>query len=46
MKLAIAGAGVAGSYLSRMLTNYGYEVKVFEWSSKENHWGVCAWGAS
>ena len=46
MRIAIAGAGVAGSYLGSMLTKRGHDVKVFESSSKDNHWPVCAWGAS
>ena len=46
MKFAIAGAGVAGSYLGRMLTIYGHQVEIFESYKKESHWPVCAWGAS
>ena len=46
MKIAIAGAGVCGSYLGHVLTEYGHDVEVFESSKKENHWAVCAWGAS
>jgi len=46
MKFAIAGAGVAGSYLSNMLLKRGHQVEVFESSKLENHWPVCAWGAS
>jgi flavin-dependent dehydrogenase len=46
MRFAIAGAGVAGSYLSNMLQRRGHEVEIFEASKKENHWPVCAWGAS
>jgi flavin-dependent dehydrogenase len=46
MKIAVAGAGVAGSYLGHLLQKRGHEVEVFESSTKENHWAVCAWGAS
>jgi flavin-dependent dehydrogenase len=46
VKIAIAGAGVAGSYLACMLTKYGYDIEVFESSKKENHWPICAWGTS
>ena len=45
MHFAIAGAGVAGSYLGRMLQR-DHEVEIFEASKKESHWPVCAWGAS
>ena len=46
MKIAIAGAGVAGSYLGFMLQKGGHDVTIFESSKKQNHWAVCAWGAS
>jgi flavin-dependent dehydrogenase len=46
LRFAIAGAGVAGSYLGNMLQRRGHEVQVFESSRPENHWPVCAWGAS
>ncbi|MFZ0328772.1 MAG: NAD(P)/FAD-dependent oxidoreductase [Nitrososphaeraceae archaeon] len=46
MKIAIAGAGVAGSYLGCLLNRMGHDVNIFEASKKENHWPVCAWGAS
>lgn len=46
MKIAIAGAGVAGSYLGCMLQKKGHEVEVFEASKKADHWSVCAWGGS
>jgi flavin-dependent dehydrogenase len=46
MNIAIAGAGVAGSYLGRLLRKRGHDVKIFESSKKENYWPVCAWGAS
>jgi flavin-dependent dehydrogenase len=46
MNIAVVGAGVAGSYLSRMLQDTGHRVKVFESSRIDSHWPVCAWGAS
>lgn len=46
MNFAIAGAGVAGSYLGNMLQKRGHTVEIFEASKKEHHWPVCAWGAS
>src|SRR5688572_20406184 len=46
MHFAIAGAGVAGSYLGNMLQKRGHNVEIFESSRKEHHWPVCAWGAS
>lgn len=46
MNIAVVGAGVAGSYLSRMLQDRGHRVKVFESSRIDSHWPVCAWGAS
>src|SRR5215211_2769910 len=46
MKIAIAGAGVAGSYLGFMLQKVGHDVTIFESSKQETHWAVCAWGAS
>lgn len=46
MKFAIAGAGVAGSYLGSMLQAQGHQVELFEASSPKDHWPVCAWGAS
>jgi flavin-dependent dehydrogenase len=46
LNFAIAGAGVAGSYLGNMLQKRGHDVEIFEASSKEQHWPVCAWGAS
>jgi flavin-dependent dehydrogenase len=45
MKIAIVGAGVSGSYLGRLLQKHGHEIEIFESSSKENRWAVCAWGA-
>lgn len=46
MRFAIAGAGVAGSYLGSMLQTRGHEVEIFESSRPQDHWPVCAWGAS
>jgi flavin-dependent dehydrogenase len=46
LKIAIAGAGVAGSYLGCLLKSIGHDVNIFEASKEENHWPVCAWGAS
>ena len=46
MKLAIVGAGVAGSYLGKRLQADGHQIEIFESSKKESHWPVCAWGAS
>jgi flavin-dependent dehydrogenase len=46
MKIALAGAGVVGSYLGNMLQRRGHDIEIFEASKKENHWPVCAWGAS
>ena len=46
MRFAIAGAGVAGSYLANMLVRRGHDVQVFEASKPDDHWPVCAWGAS
>ena len=46
MNIAIAGAGVAGSYLGNMLQKRGHDVNIFEASKEDLHWPVCAWGAS
>jgi flavin-dependent dehydrogenase len=46
MRIAVVGAGVAGSYLGHMIHKRGHDVEIFEASSKESHWAVCAWGAS
>ncbi|HEX2557114.1 MAG TPA: hypothetical protein VHK86_02225 [Nitrososphaera sp.] len=46
MRFALAGAGVVGSYLGNLLQKRGHDVEIFEASKKENHWPVCAWGAS
>jgi flavin-dependent dehydrogenase len=46
MNFAIAGAGVAGSYLGNMLQKRGHDVDIFEAYKKDHHWPVCAWGAS
>ncbi len=44
MKIAIIGAGVSGAFLARMLDEH--QVEVFEGYPKEEHFPVCAWGAS
>jgi flavin-dependent dehydrogenase len=46
MRIAIAGAGVAGSYLACMISKMGHEVEVYETSDKGAHWPICAWGGS
>src|SRR5690349_12465306 len=46
MHFAIVGAGVAGSYLGNMLDRSAHRVEVFEGSTQQSHWPVCAWGAS
>jgi flavin-dependent dehydrogenase len=46
MNIAVVGAGVAGCYLGKMLHEKGHDVQVFESSHTDNHWPVCAWGAS
>lgn len=46
MRFAIVGAGVAGSFLACALSQKGNDVEVFEWYPKEQHFPVCAWGAS
>ena len=46
MRIAIAGVGVAGSYLGNMLQAMDHKVDLFESSRPEDHWPVCAWGAS
>ncbi len=45
MKFAIIGAGVAGAFLGNIL-NRDHNVEIFEMSNKDNHFPVCAWGAS
>jgi flavin-dependent dehydrogenase len=46
VRIAIVGAGVAGSYLGNRLHSRGHEVEIFEGSKSQDHWPVCAWGAS
>lgn len=46
MRIAIAGAGVAGSYLACMISKMGHEVEVYETNDRQAHWPVCAWGGS
>ena len=38
MNIAIAGAGVAGSYLGHLLQKRGHNVEIFESSNRKNHW--------
>lgn len=47
MKIAIAGAGVTGSYLYRLLARRGDEVRLFE-KGPDTRCGIssCAWGTS
>jgi flavin-dependent dehydrogenase len=45
MKIAIAGAGVAGSYLMNRLPNE-YKTECFEMRPEDKWWTVCAWGTS
>ncbi len=45
MRIAIIGAGVAGSFLASIL-NREHNVEVFESSKREEHFPVCAWGTS
>jgi flavin-dependent dehydrogenase len=44
LKIAIVGAGVAGSYLLNRLD--GHEVECFEMRTQEKWYTVCAWGTS
>ena len=44
MKIAIVGAGVAGSYLLNRLD--GHEVECFEMRPQDKWYTVCAWGTS
>jgi flavin-dependent dehydrogenase len=48
MRLAIAGAGITGAYLYRVLRNAGYEVDLFERRRRRTRCGLkpCAWGTS
>jgi len=46
LNIAIAGAGVAGSFLGKMIKERGHNVEIFEASNEETHWPICAWGAS
>jgi len=47
MRIAIAGLGIAGSYLYRLLSKEGYHADVYE-IRKNTHCGLhpCAWGTS
>ncbi len=44
MKVAVAGAGPAGSYLARRLHGAGFEVHLFERQAREGFRCACAWG--
>ena len=44
MRIAVVGAGVAGSYLLNRLD--GHEVECFEMRQQEKWYTVCAWGTS
>lgn len=46
MNIAIIGAGVAGSYIGKMLHNTNHNITIFEANKQNSHWPVCAWGAS
>src|ERR687892_431000 len=46
MRIAIVGAGVAGSYLANMTSKMGHEIQVYETNDEEAHWPICAWGGS
>jgi flavin-dependent dehydrogenase len=46
VRIAIVGAGVSGCYVGNILKTLGHEVIIFEASTVEAHWPVCAWGAS
>lgn len=45
MKIAVAGGGVAGSYLACLLNGI-HEITVFERQKREGFKPICAWGAS
>lgn len=46
-KIAIAGAGMTGAYLYRLLRNRGHKVDIFDWDPRTKC-GIspCAWGTS
>jgi len=46
-RIAIAGAGITGAYLYRLLTNQGHRVRIFD-IAQETRCGItsCAWGTS
>jgi len=46
VRIAVVGAGVAGSYLGNRLHSASHDVEVFEAATQVDHWPVCAWGAS
>ena len=43
MRIAIVGAGVAGSYLANMISKTGHEIEVYETNGEGAHWPICAW---
>lgn len=47
MRVAIAGAGISGAYMYRLLKNNGFDVTIFDLEHKTNC-GInpCAWGTS
>lgn len=45
LKIAIVGAGVAGSYLANLLSKE-HDIEIFEMKPKDKWWTVCAWGTS
>lgn len=44
MKVAVVGAGPAGSYLARRLHGVGFEVRLFDRQPREGFRAICAWG--
>ena len=47
MRIAIAGAGISGAYLYRLLKGYGHDVTIFDIEHKTNcRISPCAWGTS
>lgn len=44
MKIAVVGAGPAGSYLARRLHGSGFDVRLFERQPRDGFRCVCAWG--
>ena len=47
MKIAIAGAGISGAYMYRLLKGYGHDVTIFDIEHKTNcDINPCAWGTT